>query len=88
MSEQTMVVRFVGGPDDWRGRVMEVPVSDPSDPGTMLISDHVPWRPDDEDLDPRAVYTPDPPPADQRVWIFRGWFPSSRYDPPVDSYGK
>ncbi len=87
MAEQ-MDVEMVGGPDDWRGRTVRMPV-DLDGPrealGAYLISDDTPPRGDDEDIDPRAIYAPDVD-GDPLVWIFRGWIPSSPSDPPPEWY--
>jgi hypothetical protein len=86
MAEEEMDVRFVGGPHDWAGKTLRMPVGD-DEPGAYLISMCTPDRDEEtEDIDPRAVYTPDEPPADQSVWHFRGWFPPALGDPPPEDY--
>jgi hypothetical protein len=74
------VVRLVGGPDDWHGQTITgvYTAADLAGPretlGTHLITSGVP----DGHPDPgaRAVYTPDPDPADVERWYFRGWHPA------------
>ena len=88
MAERMMDVDLVGGPADWRGRRVAMPV-DPDDPGgagAYLISEHTPPRTEEEDIAPRAVYLPDEG-GDPLVWRFQGWFPASPSDPDPDSYG-
>ncbi|WP_017596437.1 hypothetical protein [Nocardiopsis potens] len=72
-------VVLLGGPPDWHGRTLSMPASAAvrESAGAHLISDHTPHRTMEEDTDPRAVYDPDPAPAPQRVWWFRGWLPAS-----------
>lgn len=87
--EDTVEVRFLGGPEDWRGHVERYPRSDVfgEDPGAWVISDHPPPRDmATEDIDPRAVYEPDEG-GDPTVWIFRGWSPPGAGDPPPGWYG-
>lgn len=79
-TREQVEVLLLGGPPDWHGRTLPMPASAAvrESAGAYLISDHTPHRdPDTEDTDPRAVYDPDPAPADVRVWWFRGWFPAS-----------
>ncbi|MFD0773927.1 hypothetical protein ACFQZ2_08315 [Streptomonospora algeriensis] len=80
--ERETTVHFIGGPADWRGRRVAMPVpEDPAEAGAYLISAETPERPAHEDTAPRAVYEPEPGgPVD--VWHFQGWFPSSPSDPP------
>ncbi|MBB6001340.1 hypothetical protein HNR25_005171 [Streptomonospora salina] len=86
MDEREMDVRLVGGPADWRGRTVRMPVpADPEEVGAYLISEDTPERPADEDTDPRAVYEPEPG-GDPCEWHFRGWMPSSPSDPPPGWY--
>ncbi len=88
MAERMMDVDLVGGPADWRGRRVAMPV-DPDDPGgagAYLISEHTPPRTEEEDIAPRAVYLPEEG-GDPLAWRFRGWLPSSPSDPDPDSYG-
>lgn len=86
MSERETIVELVGGPADWRGRRVAMPVpQDPAEAGAYLISADTPDRSEDTDTDPRAVYAPDPGgPAD--VWHFRGWFPAAADDPDPQDY--
>ncbi|MBV2367124.1 hypothetical protein [Streptomonospora nanhaiensis] len=92
MDEQQteMSVLLVGGPADWSGRRVQMPVpADPADAGAYLISSHTPDRGDGQDeavdIDPRAVYTPDDH-GDLAVWHFRGWFPADPRDPAPEDY--
>ncbi len=90
MSERERDVELVGGPDDWRGRTVQMPVDldrPREEIGAYLISAHTPPRGEEEDVDPRAIYEPDPEPADPLRWIFRGWIPASPADPPPGWYG-
>ncbi|RKR98968.1 hypothetical protein DFP74_6689 [Nocardiopsis sp. Huas11] len=68
-------VVLVGGPMD--GTVQPMPhasvYADP-DPGAYLIPDTDLKAPDDAP-GARAVYEPDPAPADPLRWIWRGWVP-------------
>ncbi len=83
-------VELVGGPSDWSGKTVRMPVDlerPREEIGAYLISSDTPPRGGDEDEDPRAVYEPDPVPADPCRWVFRGWFPSSPSDPSPDWYG-
>lgn len=83
-----VTVRLEGGPAEWAGKTLTLPRSTvvdcpPDGVGALLITDDVPPRGPDEDIDPRAIYEPDGDPADRLVWHFRGWFPSSPSDPEI-----
>src|SRR5690606_7729477 len=62
-------VLLLGGPPDWHGKILSMPasVTERESAGAHLVSAHTPHRdPEVEDIDPRAVYGPDPV-GDQRV---------------------
>lgn len=88
MTDPSVTVRLVGGPDDWHERTLDhviSPLAGPRDAlGAYLISAHVP--PGHPDPAARAIYEPDVDPSmPADVWWFRGWFPTA---PEVEVTGR
>ncbi|MFJ6022955.1 hypothetical protein ACIQFP_26725 [Nocardiopsis alba] len=79
----TVIVRLIGGPDDWRDRTLtHVTADELTGPreslGSYLISSCVPHGHPDPGA--RAVYEPNADPWPITTWFFRGWFPYGPHD--------
>ncbi|MBB6172159.1 hypothetical protein HNR23_002219 [Nocardiopsis mwathae] len=66
-------VELIGGPMDGSVQQMQhAAIYEDPDPGAYLVVDDDHKAPGG-DPGARAVYEPDPPPADPRRWVWRGW---------------